>query len=399
MRISTSQIYQQGMEAFGKQQTKLSTLQQHISTGVRLVKPSDDPAASTRVLELQEQVSLQTQYQVNIESADTRLKLQEETLSALENISHRLRELAIQGNNGVLDITASQALSVEVSELLEEMVALGNVRDANGDFLFAGFQNQAEPFTITSTGSIQHVVYNGDDGRRSLQISETRQMAVDTPGSEVFLQLPSAMALNELPAPGNTGSGVMAPATVIDASVYTPGNYEIRFTGPGTYDVFDVNNAVNIVNGATYTDSTNIDFQGIRTSITGAPVAGDVFTVSQGQFRSIFESVQGLADMFQRTAAPIERDANISEFLGDLDNFLNRTLELHTSVGGRLNNLESQKESNEAFILATRTTISSLRDTDLAEAVSRLTLEQTTLDAAQAVFARITSSSLFNFLR
>ena len=61
--------------------------------------------------------------------------------------------------------------------------------------------------------------------------------------------------------------------------------------------------------------------------------------------------------------------------------------------------LENQKESNEAFILATKTIISSLRDTDLADAVSRLTLEQTTLDAAQAVFARITSSSLFNFLR
>lgn len=399
MRISTSQIYQQGIEAFAKQQVKLSTLQQHISTGVRLIKPSDDPAASTRVLELQEQVSLQTQYQENIGSADTRLKFQEETLSALENISHRLRELAIQGNNGVLDITASQALGAEVDEILEEMVALGNARDANGDFLFAGFQNQVAPFTITTTGSVQHVVYNGDDGQRMIQVSETRQIAVDTPGSEVFLQMPSAMALNELAAPVNTGSGVMAPATVIDASVYTPGNYEIRFTGPGTYDVFDVNNAVNIVTAATYTDSNNIDFQGIRTSITGTPAAGDVFTVSQGQYRSIFESVQGLSDMFQRAATPVERDANISGFLGDLDTFLNRTLELHTSVGGRLNNLENQKESNEAFILATKTTISSLRDTDLADAISRLTLEQTTLDAAQAVFARITSSSLFNFLR
>ncbi|NNE64567.1 MAG: flagellar hook-associated protein FlgL [Gammaproteobacteria bacterium] len=399
MRISTTQIYLQGIEAFGKQQVKLSDLQQQISTGVKLSKPSDDPAASTRVLELQEQVSLQTQYQENIESADTRLKLQETTLTALENISHRLRELSIQGNSGVLDITASQALGVEVNEILEEMVSLANVRDANGDFLFAGFQNQVAPFTMTSTGSVQHVVYNGDEGQRLLQVSESRQIAVDNPGSEIFLQLASPTALNEQASPGNGGTGVMAPANVFEATVYVPGNYEIIFTGPASYDVFDVDNGVNIVTGATYADSTDITFQGIRTSITGAPVAGDVFSVSQGQYKNIFESVQGLADMFNRGASSVERNANTSEFLTDLDTFFNRALELHTSVGGRLNNLENQKESNEAFILSTKTTISSLRDTDLADAVSRLTLEQTTLDAAQAVFARISSSSLFKYLR
>jgi flagellar hook-associated protein 3 FlgL len=82
-----------------------------------------------------------------------------------------------------------------------------------------------------------------------------------------------------------------------------------------------------------------------------------------------------------------------------LDTFLDHTLDLRTSVGGRMNNIESQRESNESNILATETKISGLRDTDLAEAISQLTLEQATLDAAQAVFARITSSSLFNYLR
>jgi flagellar hook-associated protein 3 FlgL len=399
MRISTSQIYQQGVEAFGQQQVKLARLQQQISTGVKLSKPSDDPAASSRLLELEQTVSLQQQYQVNISTADIRIRLQEESLAALGNISHRLRELAIQGNSGALDATSLRAVGVEVNELLQEMLSLSNSRDANGDFLFAGYQNDTQPFSAVLTGSISHVVYNGDEGQRLLQISETRQIAVDNPGSEVFLQLPSATALNELVSAANTGTGVMAPANVFDASVYLPGDYEIRFTAPGVYDVFDVTNAVNIVTGATYTDSADIDFQGIRTSITGAPAAGDVFTVSQGQYKSIFESVQGLADTLNGGTSSTQRAANISEFLSDLDTFLNRSLDLRTSVGGRLNALDSQKDSNAANILLTQSAISTLRDTDLASAISQLTLEQTTLDAAQAVFARITSSSLFNFLR
>lgn len=399
MRISTAQLYRQGVESFGVQQSKLAKLQQQISTGVKINRPSDDPAASSRLLELQEAVSIQEQYQVNISTADTRLKIQEDTLGALGRISHRLKELAIQGNNSTLEITASRAIGVEVEELLEEMIALGNVRDANGDFLYAGFQNESQPFSQIITGSISHVVYNGDDGQRSLQVSETRQMVVDNPGSDVFLRLSSATALNELASTTNTGTGVMAPASVFDASVYVPGNYEIRFTAPGTYDVFDVTNGVNIVTGATYTDSADIDFQGIRTSITGTPAAGDVFTVSQGQFKDIFESIQGFADTMNGNAPPVQRDANIGEFLNDLDTFFNRTLELRTSVGGRMTNLESQKLSNDADIFIKKSTISELRDTDLAEAISQLTLEKTTLDAAQAVFSRITSSSLFNFLR
>ena len=399
MRISTAQMYRQGIESFGSQQAKISKLQQQISTGVKINKPSDDPAASSRILELQEAVSIQEQYQTNISTAETRLNIQETALDSLGTISHRLKELAIQANNGTLDATSSRAIGTEVEGILQEMIALGNTRDANGDFLFAGFQNDTQPFTQTQTGSLSHVVYTGDDGQRSLQVGETRQMTVDNPGNEVFLRLPSATALNELASVANTGTGVMAPATVTDASVYVPGSYEIRFTAPGTYDVFDVTAGANIVTGATYTDSADISFQGIGTSIVGAPAAGDVFTVSQGQYKDIFESVQNFADTMNSNAAPVRRDANMGEFLNDLDTFLNRTLEIRSSIGGRMNNLESQRASNDADIFIKKSTISELQDTDLTEAISQLTLEITTFDAAQAIFSRITGSSLFNFLR
>ena len=91
--------------------------------------------------------------------------------------------------------------------------------------------------------------------------------------------------------------------------------------------------------------------------------------------------------------------SDIAQVLLDLDTAFGQVLEARTSIGGRLNALQSQFDDNESTILVTQKTLSVIRDTDLAEAISQLTLEQTTLDAAQAVFARITSSSLFNFLR
>ncbi|MCK4710312.1 MAG: flagellar hook-associated protein FlgL, partial [Gammaproteobacteria bacterium] len=94
-----------------------------------------------------------------------------------------------------------------------------------------------------------------------------------------------------------------------------------------------------------------------------------------------------------------QRSANLAQAQIDMEAFFTNVLEVRTSIGGRLNGLEAQFDDNIAFSIATQTTISTLRDTDLAEAISQLTLEQTTLDAAQAVFAKITSSSLFNYLR
>ncbi len=399
MRISTRQIFTQGIEAFQQQQVKLARLQEQISTGVRLNRPSDDPAAASKVLELEQSLSLNLQFQSNINLAAERLQQQDSVLATYDNLLIRIRELAVQANNAPLDAVARGAIAAEIDERLNELVSLGNTIDANGDYLFAGYQSAIIPFTQTTTGSRDHVLFNGDAGVRSIQISENRQIEVDIPGRSIFMQVPSSTALREIPAAANLGSGVIAPASVVDNTLYVPGDYEIRFTAPGVYDVFDVGLGANIVTAASYTDSQDIDFQGIRTSITGSPAAGDVFTVSAGQFDDVFSIVASLSETLKTGPSDAIRAANIGQSLADLDSAFERSLEARTIIGGRLNALDSQFEDHDAQIVATRSAISSLRDTDLAEAISQLTLEQTTLDAAQAVFARLASSSLFNFLK
>jgi len=399
MRISTRQIYTQGIEAFQQQQQKLAQLQHQISSGVRLNKPSEDPAAASRVLELEQDVSVNLQYQANINLAEQRLVQQDSVMKSYANLLNRVRELAIQGNNGPLDPASRNAIAGELDQRLSELYSLTNTTDANGDYLFAGFQNANLPFTPATTGSIDHVSFNGDAGTRSIQISKVRQMEIDTSGRSIFMEIPSAAALREIPAAANTGSAVIAPASVVDSSIHVPGDYEIRFVAPGLYDVFDVAGGINIVTGATYSDSQDISFQGIQTSITGVPAAGDVFTVSSAQYQDVFGIVSNLAETLRNAPSDAVRAANIAQSLVDIDAALDVSLNFRTTIGGKLNAIESQREENEAQVLVAKKTISSLRDTDLAEAISQLTLEQTTLDAAQAVFARITSSSLFNFLK
>jgi len=399
MRISTTQIYQQGIAAFGDQQSKLAKLQQQISTGVRITKPSDDPLASTQILGLEQVLAQHDQYQRNIVLADSRLVLEDSTLNAVENEIFRIRELAIQGNNDTLDDIARQAIASEIDSRIEAVISLANTRDANGDFIFAGFQTQIKPFEQGYTGSIEHVQFVGDQHQRLLQVSEDRQIEVGDSGSDIFVQLQSPFALNEIAGAGNASTAQIAPAHVNDGSVFVSGDYQIVFTAANTYDVVDLSGPVNIVTGASYTDSADINFQGIQTSITGTPAIGDTFTISQGQYRDMFSIFGDLSEALTESANSTQRNANIAQALDDLNTALSSVLETRTKIGGRLNSLDFQRDNNEAFIVLTKQTLSTIRDTDLAEAISQLTLEQTTLDAAQAIFARITSSSLFNFLR
>jgi flagellar hook-associated protein 3 FlgL len=400
MRVSTVQIYTQGVRGFTEQQTKLAHLQEQIASGRRLTRPSDDPAASSRILELEQTIEMAGQHQANINMAESRLQLQETVLVGVENAMLRMRELTLQANNSSLPTESRVAIAYEIDELREQLLSLANTVDADGAYLFAGFQNDDKPFVANSTGDVDHVNFIGDQGQRQLRISRDRQISVDTPGRELFMQVSSSAALNISTGATNTGEGVIAPANIVDPTTYVAGSYRIEFTAPGTYNVVDLSGPTTIVTGAAYTDGDIIEFNGIRTSIAGNPDATDSFSVNPGQYRDVFAMAGDLsAALRDASFNNDQRSAYLEQTLTDIDVAFGNLLQARTSIGGRLNSLDLQREDNGALIISSQESVGKLRDVDLAEAISQLSLEQTTLEAAQAVFARITSSSLFNFLR
>ena len=68
-------------------------------------------------------------------------------------------------------------------------MALANTKDANGDYLFAGFQTQTAPFSTNGSGTY---TYSGDQGQRLLQVGPTRQVPVGDSGLEIFMKIADA---------------------------------------------------------------------------------------------------------------------------------------------------------------------------------------------------------------
>ena len=99
MRISTSWAQQSAVNSILEQQSRLNQTQLQLSTGKRLLSPSDDPAAAARSLDLNQGIKQTEQYQSNINAARQRLALEDGVLQNAVDVLHRIKELGVQGLN------------------------------------------------------------------------------------------------------------------------------------------------------------------------------------------------------------------------------------------------------------------------------------------------------------
>jgi len=178
-------------------------------------------------MNLQQSLNITTQYQKNSNYAKTRLYTEETSLISITNLLDRVRELALQGNNATLSNTDRTTIALEVRQRTDELLALANARDAAGNYLYAGYQETTQPFSIDSSGNY---VYNGDSGQRNVQIGASRQIAVGDSGVDAFVSIRNGNGVFTIQEnSANSGTGVIDAGSVTDSNAYDSDNYRITF--------------------------------------------------------------------------------------------------------------------------------------------------------------------------
>ena len=84
--------------------------------------------------------------------------------------------------------------------------------------------------------------------------------------------------------------------------------------------------------------------------------------------------------------------------LTNLDQAQENVLRVRAAIGSRQNEIDALANAGEDLNLNYAATLSRLRDVDYAEAITRLTQEQSYLEAAQKSFLQVTGLSLFNYV-
>lgn len=183
VRISSQQVFQGGINRLQDLNSGLQKTQQQISTGKRVINPSDDPVAAARILKLDQETAQIGQFQRNVGLAENRLEQEESTLANVTDLIERVRELNVQAGNGALSANDRNSIASELRQRLDQLASLGNTRDASGEYIFSGFKGNTPAFGQNISGDR---VYQGDEGQRSLEIDTGVKVAISDTGKEIF---------------------------------------------------------------------------------------------------------------------------------------------------------------------------------------------------------------------
>ena len=125
-------------------------------------------------------------------------------------------------------------------------------------------------------------------------------------------------------------------------------------------------------------------------------------TVFQGGGQDVFETLNDLITLLQAPVVDAVAATALTDGLaianGRVDLALDNVLTVRASVGSRLQELDALDNAGEDRHIQYSQILSDLQDLDYAQALTQLSQQQITLEAAQRSFVKISGLSLFNFL-
>jgi flagellar hook-associated protein 3 FlgL len=400
MRVSTAEITSQAIQAIDNQSSALQITQNEVSTGLAVQNAADNPVAASQIVQLEQQQAQLTQYGTNLQSAQTRLSLEESSLSTATTTLQSIRDLAVQAGDATLNDTDRQQIATQIQTDIQSLLGTANTQDSNGEYLFSGYSTQTQPFVTDSAGNVS---YEGDSGSRLIQVSANQSVADSDTGATAFMNIAAGNGTFTTAAnAANTGSGIIDSGSVVDSAQWVPDNYQLTFTSPTNYQITDTTTGTTVVANGTYTSGTAIQFDGVEVTVTGAPAAGDSFNVApsgnQSMFATLNQLTTALSQPADTSASKAQLATSLASALTNIDQDVSHLSTVSASVGARLNMLTAQATTNTATSTTLTSQQSNLQDVDYASAVSTLNEQMVGLQAAEQSYAAVAQLSLFKYL-
>lgn len=214
--------------------------------------------------------------------------------------------------------------------------------------------------------------------------------------------------------PGNPSPVQVTGTRITDQTAYNAsfpnGSAVLKFTSATTFDLYaaPITADSKPVSGGTMVGNTatasGVEFT-LNDTVADPLQTGDQFNVAVNthETQNILDTVSQLKTALNTptngdVVATQKQQAAMLSGMGNLASGIDQLAVGISSIGGRGAALDTQSESNVALVLANNQTQSTIRDSDPAEVMTRLTLQQNMLQASQLAFSKIASLGLFNRL-
>ena len=398
MRVTEGTSQQQFLTAVSALESSISQTQNDITSNESFTTASQNPVAAGEVNTYNQALAQSKQYAANGSSAQSSLNTESSALTQITSQLQSLRSLALEANSGTVSASDRAGIATQIQSIQSSLLALANTQSGTGEYIFGGYATQTQPFAQTASGA----TYSGDAGIPQVQIAAGLSVATADNGDAVFNQIKTGNGTFSVTAnAANSGTGLVGAATVSDAANYDGGTYQIQFTpaGGGAYNVLDAGGAT--VSSGIYTDGSTIAFDGLQVPISGTPSAGDEFAVAPSTNQSLFTTVQNLLTAVQSGGATSDTalSNSITSQISNIDQALTNVSNVQAGVGGRLNTITTQTSVQTSQQTQLQTSIASLQGLNYAAAITQLTQQNTTLQAALQSFTLTQGLTLFKYIQ
>ncbi len=244
VRATTNSNFQRVLSGLRFNLSQLVLRQEQVATGRRILRPSDDPAGTSRVLSFNRQLASASRFIDAIGIGRSILDTGAVALEAGSGALAEARETLIQGMNGTLAPEDRQALATEI-----DLIRLGLLENANARSgertLFGGATAGQGAYESRSIGGRERAIYIGSNEQQFIRIGDGVDVAITTPGSSIFSREAGAGAVfagltgAQPGSTANEGSGYEYLTLRHDTTIAgTIGTVGLALAGAGANDTF-----------------------------------------------------------------------------------------------------------------------------------------------------------------
>jgi len=222
MQISTNMFYSNASTRLSSMSARANELQAQISTGKKLLKPSDDPAAAQQLAELDRKDADADVYATNMTLAGSLLDQADGVLRQMTTQLARVTELATQAATGTQTDVSRKNIGVEIDSIVQSLVGLANTKSVRGQPLF-GTASGGQAVTNNGDGTYSFATADPKVSEvpigegQSVQATETADRIFNLGGGKNTLEMLSKLA-TALQAGGDVSATVSSSLDDLSAA-------------------------------------------------------------------------------------------------------------------------------------------------------------------------------------
>lgn len=347
-------------------QNRLDRSHRELTSGKRILSPSDDPPGTTTSLELDKDLDTLEQYQKNLKYADGWVSMTDLGLQGTLDILNRVKALSIQGANDTNNEENRDIIANEINQLLELMVQTGNTRYM-GKYIFGGTETLTTPFE-GEHGNIENINSTGVNPE-TFNLSPPARILPGTiliDGNSSYIEgVDYTIDYDANTITILTGSSIPAGAHSID---YDTEYFNVLYNG----------NSGHVLREIDSDDRQQVNL-----------IGSEVWMLTENSFQALMNA---------RDALYANDSSSLETYIGEIDRAFKQVDSYNSVQGIRMRKMDLTDSNLETRKVKQTELFASFLDADIPKVITEYQLQQTAYQIALQVSSNIMRMSLFNFI-